>query len=102
MAASIAVLRERREGETRVAATPDSVKKLIGLGFSVAVEAGAGVAASYPDADYAAAGASIAANAAAALKGADVVFSVRAPDAKVIKSLTPGAIVVALLNPYVE
>ncbi len=63
----LAVLKERRAGEARVAATPDTVKKLIGLGLSVAVEAGAGVAAAISDADFAAAGAEIAADAAVAL-----------------------------------
>ena len=102
MAAAIAVLKERRDGETRVAATPDSVKKLIGMGFTVALETGAGAAASYPDADYLAAGASIAPDAKAALTGADVVFGVRAPGTEAISSLKSGAIVCALLNPHVE
>src|SRR5579875_3040096 len=102
MAAAIAVLKERRDGETRVAATPDSVKKLLALGFSVTVESGAGVPASYPDADYLAAGASIAPDAAAALNGAALLFAVRAPDAAAISALKPGAIVCALLNPYGE
>ena len=75
----IAVPRERRLHETRVAATPDSVKKLKALGFDVIVEAGAGVAASYPDADYVAAGATIAADAAATYAEADIVFKVQRP-----------------------
>jgi NAD(P) transhydrogenase subunit alpha len=100
MAASIAVLKERLAGETRVAATPDSVKKLIGMGFTVSLETGAGVAASYPDADYLAAGAVIAQDPKAALAGADLVFAVRAPGADAIAALKPGAIVCALLNPY--
>jgi NAD(P) transhydrogenase subunit alpha len=102
MSAQIAVIKERRANETRVAATPDSVKKLIGLGFAVTIEAGAGLSASYPDADYAAAGASLAPSAAEALAGADVVFKVRAPDAGEIAALKPGAVVVALLNPFGE
>ena len=102
MAAAIAVLKERLAGETRVAATPDSVKKLIGMGFTVAVEAGAGLAASYPDADYLAAGATIAPAAAAALAGADLVFAVRAPGPEAIAAIKRGAIVCALLNPYVD
>jgi NAD(P) transhydrogenase subunit alpha len=57
----LAVTKERRAGETRVAVTPDAAKKLIALGFDVVVEAGAGLAASVPDADYAAAGAKVAA-----------------------------------------
>ena len=102
MGAAIAILKERRTGETRVAATPDSVKKLIAAGFTVALETGAGVAASYPDADYLASGASIAPDAKLALKTADLVFSVRTPEPDAISALKPGAIVCALLNPYVE
>ena len=75
----LAVLKERRAAETRVAATPETVKKLIGLGLSVAVEAGAGLASGIPDADYAAAGAEVVADAAAALAGAGIVCKVRAP-----------------------
>ncbi len=102
MGATIAVLKERRDGETRVAATPDSVKKLIAMGFSVTVETGAGLAASYPDADYLAAGASLAPDGKAALSTADVVFAVRGPEPEAIAAIKPGAIVAALLNPYVE
>ena len=102
MSAQIAVTRERRVDETRVAATPDTVKKLIGLGFSVVVEAGAGVTASFGDADYAAAGAAIAPSLAEALSGADVVFKVRAPADEEIAALKAGAIVVALLNPFID
>jgi NAD(P) transhydrogenase subunit alpha len=102
MGATIAVLKERRAGETRVAATPDSVKKLISSGFAVTVEAGAGLAAAYPDADYAAAGASIAPDARDMLASADVVFAVRTPEPDAIAALKPGAIVAALLNPYGE
>ncbi|MFN7001092.1 MAG: Re/Si-specific NAD(P)(+) transhydrogenase subunit alpha, partial [Elioraea tepidiphila] len=75
----LAVLKERRPGEARVAATPETVKKLIGLGLTVAVEAGAGERASIPDAEFAAAGAEIAPDPAAALAGAGIVFCVRAP-----------------------
>jgi NAD(P) transhydrogenase subunit alpha len=98
--ARIAVTRERREGETRVAATPETVKKLAGSGFKVAVEAGAGQGASIPDADYAAAGAEVAKTAAAALKGADVLLKVRDPSAEEIKALESGAIVAGLFNPH--
>jgi H+-translocating NAD(P) transhydrogenase subunit alpha len=100
--AVIAVTRERRAGETRVAAVPETVKKLIAAGFSVTVEAGAGAAASYPDADYEAAGAAVAKSAQDALATADVVFKVRAPESEEIAALKPGALVVALLNPYQE
>ncbi len=75
----LAVLKERRAGESRVAATPETVKKLKSLGLDVAVEAGAGLASGFPDAEYAAAGAEVTADAAAALAGAGIVFKVRAP-----------------------
>jgi NAD(P) transhydrogenase subunit alpha len=75
----VAVLRERRAAETRVAATPETVKKLIGLGCTVAVEGGAGLSSGIPDAQYAEAGAEVAADAAAALAGAGLVLKVRAP-----------------------
>ncbi|WP_177218368.1 Re/Si-specific NAD(P)(+) transhydrogenase subunit alpha [Caulobacter sp. UNC279MFTsu5.1] len=98
--AVIAVTKETRGGETRVAATPETVKKLVAAGFSVVVEAGAGTAASYPDADYEAAGAKLAKTAKDALKDADVLFKVRAPEAAEIAALKKGAIVAAALNPY--
>jgi NAD(P) transhydrogenase subunit alpha len=100
--ALIAVTKERRAGETRVAATPDTVKKLIAAGFSVTVETGAGVGASIADADFEAAGASLAKTAKATLKDADILFKVRAPEADEIAALKPGVIVAAMLNAYVE
>ncbi|WP_309087309.1 Re/Si-specific NAD(P)(+) transhydrogenase subunit alpha [Phenylobacterium sp.] len=96
----IAVTKERRVGETRVAAVPETVKKLTAAGFSVVVEAGAGLAAAYPDADYEAAGATLAKTAKDALGKADVLFKVRSPEPDEITALKKGAIVVALLNPY--
>lgn len=98
--AVIAVTKETRANETRVAATPETVKKLIAAGFSVTVEAGAGAAASYLDADYEAAGAKLAKTAKDAIKDADVLFKVRAPEAAEIAALKSGAIVAAALNPY--
>ena len=76
----LAVLKERRNAETRVSATPDTVKKFIALGLSVAVEAGAGAHASFADADFAAAGAEIAASPETLLSGAGIVLAVRMPD----------------------
>ena len=96
----LAVTKERRAGETRVAVTPDAAKKLIALGLDVVVEAGAGLAASVPDADYEAAGARVVPTAAAALDGADLVLKVRGPADDEIAMLKPGAIVVGLLNPF--
>ena len=98
--AVIAVTKETRGGETRVAATPETVKKLAAAGWSVVVQAGAGIAASYPDADYEAAGAKLAKTANEALKDADVLFKVRAPEAAEIAALKKGAIVAAALNPH--
>jgi NAD(P) transhydrogenase subunit alpha len=96
----LAVTKERRAGETRVAVTPDAAKKLLAPGFDVVVEAGAGLAASVPDADYAAAGAKVAATATEALAAADLVLKVRAPADEEIAVLKRGAIVVGLLNPF--
>ncbi|MFQ3622520.1 MAG: Re/Si-specific NAD(P)(+) transhydrogenase subunit alpha [Acetobacteraceae bacterium] len=75
----LAVLKERRLGETRVAATPDTVKKLQALGLHVSIETGAGLRASIPDSEFAAAGATIAPDAASALADARIVFCVQAP-----------------------
>ncbi|NDG49107.1 MAG: Re/Si-specific NAD(P)(+) transhydrogenase subunit alpha [Rhodospirillales bacterium] len=75
----LAVLKERRAGETRVAATPETAKKLAALGCHVAVEAGAGLASGFTDAAYAEAGTEICADAATTLFGAGVVLKVRAP-----------------------
>ena len=98
--ARIAVTRERRDGETRVAVTPDTIKKLAGSGYSVVVEAGAGHGASIGDGDYTAAGADLAGSVEAALKGADVLLKVRGPSPEEIKALKSEAIVVGLLNPH--
>jgi NAD(P) transhydrogenase subunit alpha len=96
----LAVTKERRAGETRVAVTPDAAKKLTALGFEVVVEAGAGLAASFPDADYEAAGAKVVATPAEAISNADLVLKVRAPADEEIAALKSGAIVVGLLNPF--
>lgn len=95
----IAVLRERAEGETRVAATPETVTKLIGLGADVAIEAGAGELARFPDADYAKAGASVG-TAAATIKGADIVLTVRRPAAASLSGAAAGALVIGAMDPY--
>ncbi|MGQ0675792.1 MAG: NAD(P)(+) transhydrogenase (Re/Si-specific) subunit alpha, partial [Rhodospirillales bacterium] len=75
----LAIPKERRDGEARAAATPDSVKKLAALGFEVTVETGAGEGAAIPDQAYESAGAKIAPDAAAALADADVVLKVQRP-----------------------
>jgi NAD(P) transhydrogenase subunit alpha len=96
----IAVARERTEGETRVAVTPETVGKLKALGADVVVETGAGASARFPDADYAAAGATIAPTAADAIAGADIVLSVRRPTTDGLKGVGKGALVIGTLDPY--
>ena len=98
----LAVLRERRAGETRVAATPETVKKLKGLGLDVTLEQGAGAAARFADADYLAAGAVIAADTAAALTDADIVLKVRSPEPSEIGGMKRGAVLAGLLAPYTD
>ena len=95
----IAVLKETIAGETRVAATAETVKKFIALGASVSVEKGAGANASIADADYEAAGATLGTGAATA-KDANIVLGVQGPDPKALKSVAPGAWIVAGLNPF--
>ena len=98
----LAVLKERRDAETRVAATPETIKKLVGLGLTVAVESGAGASASIADADFAAAGAEIAADAAAALSNANIVFTVQAP-APAERALIPrGALLVCIAGAFAD
>jgi NAD(P) transhydrogenase subunit alpha len=95
----IGIPRETRPGETRVAATPETVKKLAASGqHEIVVESGAGVASSLPDADYAAAGARI--GTAADALGADIVLKVRGPDAAEQARLKRGAMLVGLLDPF--
>ena len=96
----IAIVRERVEGENRVAATPETVGKLIALGASVSIEAGAGLGARIPDADYAAAGANVATTAAAALKDAEIVLTVRRPTAASLGGVAKGALLIGALDPY--
>jgi NAD(P) transhydrogenase subunit alpha len=97
----IGVPAETRPGETRVAATPETVRKLTAGGkHSVLVQSGAGVAAAVPDADFQAAGATIVPSAAEVYSQADIVLKVRAPEASELPALRRGSILVGLLNPY--
>ncbi len=95
----IAILKETAPGETRVAATPETVKKFIALGASVAVEKGAGLTASVSDADYEAAGASLG-TAAATVKDASIILGVQGPTPKALKGAAPGAWIAAGLDPF--
>jgi NAD(P) transhydrogenase subunit alpha len=98
----LAVLRERRIGENRVAATPDTVKKLLALGLSVAVEAGAGLNAAIPDADFAASGAEIAPDAATVLAGAGILFAVQAPEPEIRALLPRGTLLICTMNSFAD
>lgn len=99
----IAIPRERRAHETRVAASPETVKKLVALGGEVVVEKGAGVDAAFLDAAYKQAGATIAKDAKTTLAGADVVLKVQRPIAggsdDEIGLYTKGMIVIAIMDP---
>lgn len=95
----IAILKERAAGETRVAATPETVKKFIALGATLSVEAGAGVAASIPDAAYAEAGAEVLPEGQAA-KDADIVLGVQGPDPAALSGAKPGVWLAAVLDPF--
>ncbi|HJM91290.1 MAG: Re/Si-specific NAD(P)(+) transhydrogenase subunit alpha [Alphaproteobacteria bacterium] len=105
----IAVMKERRANERRVAATPETVKKFVGLGVDVVVEAGAGGAAHIADSEFQEAGAVIAADAAVALTGADVVLKVRRPlmddedeGPNELALMAKGQALVAMLNPLIR
>ena len=94
----IAVLKERRAGETRVAASPEVVGKLIALGFTLSIEKGAGGGASFTDGAYKDAGATVTADVAGTLKGADIVLMVQAPEAAELAKIAKGTILIASLN----
>lgn len=96
----LGILKETAPGEVRVAATPETVKKLVGSGHSVTVQAGAGTMAGFPDSSFEAEGATITGDAAKTAAGVDLVFCVRAPDAKTLSGLPEGAALVGLLDPF--
>jgi NAD(P) transhydrogenase subunit alpha len=101
----LAIPKERRAHEMRVAATPETVKKLIALGYTVAVETGAGLTASFTDDAYRAAGAEIVASASALFASADVVLKVQRPMTGIeeideLRMMKPGTVLVAMLNPF--
>ena len=93
----ISVARESDPAELRVAATPETVKKLKTLGADVAVEPGAGVKSGFVDAEYTAAGAVIDAD---AMKDADIILKVRRPDETELSGYKPGAIAIAIMDPF--
>src|SRR6202049_2526001 len=101
----ISIPKERRPHERRVAATPDTVKRLVSQGFEVVVEAGAGEGAAFPDEAYRAAGASIAPDAASALGAGDLVFKVQRPlragegGLDELAAIKRGAVLIGMLQP---
>lgn len=98
----IAILKERRVGDLRVAATPDTVRRMIALGHSVTVETGAGLGAGVRDQDYTAAGAQIAGDVVSTLRDAALVLKVRSPGDDELKACPSGAGLVGLLEPYAD
>ncbi|MDP9195299.1 MAG: Re/Si-specific NAD(P)(+) transhydrogenase subunit alpha [Pseudomonadota bacterium] len=98
----VAIPCERRPNERRVAATPETVKKMKALGVTVRVEAGAGQGASIPDSLYADAGAEIVSDATAVLKDTDVVLKVQRPLDNELTALKKGAAVIGMLSPLTE
>ena len=93
----IAVAKEIDPSEPRVAASPDTVKKFKALGFDVAIEPGAGIKSGVPDAEFAAAGAVVSAD---AVKDADIVVKVKRPEASELAGYKRGALVIAIMDPY--
>ena len=101
----VAIVKERRAFERRVAASPDTVKRMVGMRLEVVAESGAGEGACFTDASFAAAGASIAPDAAAALDAADIVLKVQRPligeeaGSDELGQLKRGAVLIGLLQP---
>jgi len=98
---TIAVTAEGAD-ETRVAISPETVKKLVGLGAKVRVQSGAGLRSRFSDDVLKAQGAEIAGSAADAVAGADILLKVRRPSAEEISALKPGGLAIAMLDPYGE
>ncbi|MFM8394213.1 MAG: NAD(P)(+) transhydrogenase (Re/Si-specific) subunit alpha, partial [Acidobacteriota bacterium] len=98
----ITVIKEKDANEARVALVPESVKKLVAMNVTVAIESGAGLLASINDADYEAAGASLSADRQKLLASTDILLAVNRPGDAEIESLKKGAIVIAFLRPLDE
>ncbi|MEM7405808.1 MAG: Re/Si-specific NAD(P)(+) transhydrogenase subunit alpha [Pseudomonadota bacterium] len=96
----VAILKEREVDEARVAASPETIRKLAGLGFDAHVETGAGASASFPDAAFSDAGATIGKTLTATLANADVIFKVRPPSNTELQAMPRGALLAGLLAPY--
>lgn len=100
MPLTLAILKETAAHERRVAAIPETIKKYITLGCAVNVQQGAGIEASYIDDMYKDAGARLCANAADAVKDADIVLCVQAPDSATINTMKKAALLIGILAPY--
>lgn len=96
----IGVPKETQDGERRVAATPETVKRLVDQGFSVCVQRGAGEAAFIQDEDYLASGAEVAESFRETVAGSRLVLKVQAPNAQEIRWIEPGTAVVAMFSPF--
>src|SRR2546430_4095874 len=96
----MAILAETDPAEGRVAATPETVKKLVGLGADVRIEAGAGLKSGFMDNEYAQAGGAVVRSAAATVNDTDIVLRVRRPATAEIAGVKPGAAVIAIMDPY--
>ncbi|HEY6430470.1 MAG TPA: Re/Si-specific NAD(P)(+) transhydrogenase subunit alpha [Acetobacteraceae bacterium] len=96
----LAVLKERRASETRVAATPETVKRLVGLGLTVVVETGAAASSAIADAEFAAAGADIAPDPTTALADAAILFAVNLPPPEILALVPRGALLVCIVGAF--
>ncbi len=96
----LAVLKERRAFESRVAAVPETVKRLTALGLTVVIESGAGQLASISDAEYAAAGAEIAPDPPSALHDAGIVLAVQMPSPEIVALIPRGALLICIANAF--
>ena len=90
------------ENEPRIGLTPETVKKLVKAGASVTIRAGAGMRSHFADEDYKAAGAKVARTDAEAVADADLVLTVRRPNADIVKAMKKGAAVIGMLDPFSE
>jgi len=99
---NLAVPRESAPGESRAAATPETVKKFVELGLEVTVEAGLGEAAGYGDAEYEQAGAKLSGDRMAMLADADIVLRLDGPDVEEVKAMKQGAVLIGFLDPLIR
>lgn len=95
----VSILREQLESERRVAVTPETVKKLLGMGLEVAIESGAGLSSYHSDNDYAVAGATIYNSVPDVLKNSKLILTVQRPNTKVVDFIPSGTILIGLLDP---